>query len=149
MSIIVTLLLLWNICFRNLFIMGFRHTTSIERDMNTCPAYTHTRTQTPCEMLHNSPNFMLSASSTKLALLLSLSLFLWAQCATTTTSIRIVVVVPLVVDAGRQKKGSNRKCVYSVHLSTPTTTKIHEYSIRSCRTLLLLLLLFPFVSWTL
>lgn len=123
--------------------------------MNTCPAHTHTHVQTHLTLFSwCCTTLPILCSSTQLSLLFSLALpFSLRDKNNEITSIRIVVVV---VDAGRRKKVrlliSNRKCVYSVHLSTPTTTRniVHEYSISSLRTLLLLLLLLlPFVSSTL
>lgn len=97
--------------------------------MDTCPAHTHTYANTPhiiFEMLHNSPNFMLFYKTP--ALNLSLFLPLWAQCATTQNNFNSHCCCCCCGCRQTKKKKekrfsiSNRKCVYSAHLSTPTTS---------------------------
>lgn len=148
---------LLHICF-HLFFMTFRFTTSIEKDNGyiSCP-HTHTYANTPhiiFKMLHNSPNFMLFYKTLALTLSLCLSERNVRQEQRNNFNSHCCCCCCGCRQTKKKERRfsiSNRKCVYSVHLSTPTKQQqeIHEYSICSLRTLLLLLLLLTFVSSTL
>lgn len=99
--------------------MSFHFTTSVERDMNTCPAHTHT--QTPCEMLHNSPKFYALQNSRSYSLSLSPSESKKLRQRLQFAFVFVSLVWWMQAD-NTKKKGSNRKCVYSVHFPTPATT---------------------------
>lgn len=125
--------------------------------MDTCPARTHTHMQTHLTLFSRCCTTLpILCSSTKLSLLLSLCLSernvrqeqrnnFNSHCCCCCCGCR------QTKKKERRFSISNRKCVYSVHLSTPTKQQqeIHEYSICSLRTLLLLLLLLTFVTSTL